>query len=432
MAAEAPGSTQQSVPFVPVPVGDLELTRPEDAPEPNALGQVMLLVRVHGLPVGTLALLEPRPGEAVDLRALALERFHEPLSRHLAADGLPARGDLVAGTACPSVPPPTGVPVTVVVCTLGEDPRLARTVASVLAQSHQNLKLVVVDNQPASGQVAALLSGIEDPRLRIVEQPRRGLSAARNAGIAAATGEVVAFTDDDAFADPDWLARLVAPFAVDPAVVCTTGLVLPAELATPAQLWFEEFGAFDKGFERTVWAAGPVPDAVGRLGRRGEGGVLFPYSAGVYGSGNNMAFRTSWLRSQPLFDEALGAGSPARGGEDLDAFLAVMLDGKALVYEPAAVVKHHARSDMPSLHRQLYGYGSGMAAVVVKHALRPRRAVEVARRLPAGMRKLLHPESEKNAGRSGAFPAELARAELRGYAAGPLLYLRGRLAARRR
>jgi glycosyltransferase involved in cell wall biosynthesis len=322
--------------------------------------------------------------------------------------------------------------VSVVVCTLGEDPRLVQTVASVLGQSHENLELLVVDNQPASGQVATLLAGVEDPRLRVVDQPRRGLSAARNAGVAAATGEVIAFTDDDAFADADWLGRLLSPFETDPSVVCTTGLVLPAELATPAQLWFEEFGAFDKGFERTVWSAGPVPNAVSRLGRRGEGGVLFPYSAGVYGSGNNMAFRMSWLRSRPLFDEALGAGSPTRGGEDLDAFLAVMLDGKVLVYEPGAVVKHYARSDLAALHRQMYGYGSGMAAVVAKHALRPRRALEIGRRLPAGVRKLLHPQSEKNAGRSGAFPAELARAELRGYAAGPLLYLRGRLQARHR
>jgi glycosyltransferase involved in cell wall biosynthesis len=421
--------------FLPVPVAELELSRPGPGPAANALGQQLLLVRIHGVPLGTLDLLEPRSGEPVDLRALAVERFRAPLTAHLAADGVLVH-DLaqppVAGAACVSALPPSTLRVSVVVCTLGEDPRLVQTVASVLAQSHKELELVVVDNQPGTGRVRALLAGVEDARLRVVDQPRRGLSAARNAGIAAATGEVIAFTDDDAFADPDWLARLLTAFAAAPAVVCATGLVLPAELATPAQLWFEEFGAFDKGFERTVWAAGPVPEEVGRLGRRGEGGVLFPYSAGVYGSGNNLAFRTSWLRGQALFDEALGAGSPTRGGEDLDAFLAVMLDGKVLVYEPGAVVKHYARSDLAALHRQMYGYGSGMAAVVVKHALRPRRALEIARRLPAGLRKLLHPQSEKNAGRSGAFPAELARAELRGYAAGPLLYLRGRLRARRR
>ncbi|SDT19173.1 Glycosyl transferase family 2 [Friedmanniella luteola] len=426
--------TQPAPPFLPVPVGDLDLSRPGEAPTPNAAGQVLALVRVHGVPVGTLALLEPGEGGPVDLRALALERLGDAVAAHLAADGLAGAGPdalLDPTVVCAAAPVADDVRVSVVVCTLGEDPRLKQTVASVLAQTHPHLELVVVDNQPASGLVPALLQDVDDPRLRVVDQPRRGLSAARNAGVAAATGELVAFTDDDAFADPGWLARLVRPFAVDPAVVCTTGLVLPAELATPAQLWFEEFGAFDKGFVPTVWSTRPPPPAVAALGARGDGGVLFPYSAGVYGSGNNMAFRLDWLRGQALFDEALGAGSPTRGGEDLDAFLAVMFDGRALVYEPAAVVRHHARADMAALERQMYGYGSGMAAVVVKHALRPRRALEIGRRLPAGFRKLLAPGSEKNAGRSDQFPAELGRSELRGYAAGPLLYVRARRAARR-
>jgi glycosyltransferase involved in cell wall biosynthesis len=323
------------------------------------------------------------------------------------------------------------VHVSVVVCTLGEDPRLQQTVASVLAQSHDRLQLLVVDNQPDSRRVPTLLAGFSDPRLQIVDQPRRGLSAARNAGVAAADGTVVAFTDDDAFADPGWLARLVAPFEAHPDVVCTTGLVLPAELVSSAQLWFEEFGAFDKGFQSTLWSlVDPAPGLAG-LAARGEGGALFPYSAGVYGSGNNMAFRLSWLREQTLFDEALGAGTPTRGGEDLDAFLAVMFSGRALVYEPAALVRHYARGDMDGLRTQMFGYGSGMAAVVVKHATRPRRALQIVRRLPAGLTKLLHPGSAKNESRSVAFPRELARQELKGYAAGPLLYARSRLRARR-
>ncbi len=347
---------------------------------------------------------------------------------HLAEDGLV--GDLAAAlaeartVACSRrASGAAPVLVSVVVCTIGEDPRLLRTVSSVLEQSYADLELVVVDNRPGSGRVAELLRDVTDERLQVVAEPKRGLSAARNAGVRAARGDLVAYTDDDAYADRDWITRLVEPFRRSAEVVCTTGLVLPSELETRAQLLFEEFGAFDKGFERTVWTQRPATPAA--LGRRGDGGVLFPYSAGVYGSGNNMAFRRGWLEEHP-FDESLGAGTITRGGEDLDAFLRVVLAGRVLVYEPAAVVKHAGRRELDALEVQMYGYGSGMSAVVLKHVLRPRRALAVARRLPAGVRKLLDPASDKNEGRSGSFPRELVRAELRGYLAGPLLYVRSR------
>ena len=78
-----------------------------------------------------------------------------------------------------------------------------------------------------------------------------------------------------------------------------------------------------------------------------------------------MAFRTDWLRTNGGFDPATGAGTPARGGDDLDAFLRVVLDGRTLVYEPAAIVRHYHRRDYASLRRQAYGYGVGLGAYLV-------------------------------------------------------------------
>ena len=429
-----PAAASSPEDYVPIPVAELELASEQPAPRPNALGQIAVLVRLHGVPLGALSLMQRDGSADRDLRAHATRVLREPLLQHLQRDGLTltAEGAVPSTTSCALVHPGSARQVSVVICTLGEDPRLVQTVRSVLAQTHENLELLVVDNRPASGRVRAMLADVDDPRLRILAQPRPGLSAARNAGAAAAHGSVVAFTDDDAFADAGWVHELTRPFDEHPDVVCTTGLVLPAEIVTPAQAWFEEFGAFDKGFARTVWTTAERPD-LAALGRRGEGGVLFPYSAGVYGSGNNMAFRSSWLQTSGLFDEALGAGTIARGGEDLDAFLTVMLGGGVLVYDPRAIVKHYARSDMAALQKQMYGYGSGMAAVVVKHFVAsPRRAVGIAARLPAGLRRLLDPRSEKNAAKSTAYPPELARSELSGYAAGPVLYLRSRRQAARR
>ena len=108
-------------------------------------------------------------------------------------------------------------PATVVICTLGADQRLPKAVQSALAQTHAEMELIVVDNDPASGLVPAALRHVGDSRLRIIDEPRRGLAVARNAGLAAARSEIVAFTDDDATADQGWLAALIAPFESIPA-----------------------------------------------------------------------------------------------------------------------------------------------------------------------------------------------------------------------
>ncbi|HLM20422.1 MAG TPA: glycosyltransferase [Propionibacteriaceae bacterium] len=422
--------------FIPIPVVRLELSKAEP-PETNQHGQLVALVTIHGVPLGVLSILDGQPCSPEELISLAADRFQESLHDHLERDGISSKG--LAGAlssspegACARRLPTSPRRVSVVVCTLGQDLRLVQTVTSILNQSHADLELLVVDNAPASGCARTLLAGLHDPRLKIVEEPRRGLSAARNAGLARATGGVVAFTDDDAYAEAHWLQSLLAPFDDHESVVCTTGLVLPAELETRAQLFFEEFGGFDKGFERLVWSI-DVPSWPPALGKPGAGSALHPFSPGVYGSGNNMAFRVDWLRSQTLFDEALGAGSLTRGGEDLDAFLRVMLSGKYLVYEPRAIVRHHARRDMAGLHAQMYSYGSGLSASIVKHLLSsPRTAWSIVVRTPAGLRRMLDPGSEKNAGRTAAFPSSLKRAELRGFAVGPLLYARARLRLRSR
>lgn len=419
--------------FDPVAVVDLEVT---GAPPTPVAGGLLGLVRVHGTPVGQVRL--PSGGDGEQLRAAAVAGCADTVRAHLVADGLEvadlAGADLVAAVAastgpCASRPQPPDLGVSVVVCTLGSDPRLTTAVRSVLDQSSPARQVVVVDNDPVSGGVRRLLADVDDARLTVVDEPRRGLSSARNAGLRVATGEVVAFTDDDALADPDWLLWLTATFA-EPEVVCATGLVLPASITTRAQAWFEEFGAFDKGFEPLRWDLEHRGVGVGGTVRAVDGGALFPYAAGVFGSGNNMAFRAAWLRTQPgVFDEALGAGTPSRGGEDLDAFLAVMLSGGVLAYEPRALVRHHARSTVDELRRQMFGYGSGMSAVITKNLVA--RPGAVLRRVPAGLRRLLDPGSAKNSDRSATYPRTLVLDELRGYVAGPALLARGRFRERR-
>jgi GT2 family glycosyltransferase len=429
--------------FVPIPVIEIDLGQPLVTIEPNRLGQVLVVCRIHGVPLGVLPLTEQRHLAQPELDNLLLDRFGAAIAAHLRNDGLQTSSTTWRGLAdaaqryhadaCALRPRASTRLATVVICTLGADDRLPKAAESVLAQTHAEMELIVVDNDPASGRVPAALRHVGDTRMRIVDEPRRGLSVARNAGLAAARGEIIAFTDDDATVDPGWLAALIAPFDEHRDVLCTTGLVLPAELNTRPQLLFEEFGGFDKGFTRAVWREGRSGPDLAALGRPGEGGALFPYSCGVFGSGNNMAFRAGPLRDRGGFDVALGAGSRTRGGEDLDSFLSVILSGGVIVYEPRALIHHHARSGMAELRRQMYGYGTGMSAVIAKHfAAHPASAVRIARRMPAGVRKLLAPGSAKNDRRTRDYPGSLARLELAGYLTGPLLYFLSRRAARSR
>ena len=418
-----------------VPVADHEIGSAVDVPAPAADGHISLLVRVHGVPVGLVSHLPP--DASAEMRRQAVwDAVASEIGEHLRADGHDGEPSVqaVRSTAgsCAYAGTAGDRLVTVIVCTLGQDPRLRWTLESLLAQSYQPLEIVVVDNDPESGRVAELLGGDAEPTLRIVPEPRRGLSFARNAGLAAARGDLVAFTDDDAVADRDWVRRLVAPFGQDAAVACTSGLVLPAELERPSQLLFEQYGGFDKGFRTTVWQVGDRPHTVAQA-VDGERDALFPFSPGIFGSGNNMAFDRAWILEHGGFDTLLGAGARTRSGEDVDAFLTVLLHDRLLVYVPQAIIRHFARSDLAGLRTQVYGYGIGMAATITKHLVsNPRTALTVLVRLPAGLAKLVNPRSSKNVAKEQDYPRDLTLVEMRGYLVGPTTYLAARLRRRLR
>src|SRR3989440_421010 len=110
--------------------------------------------------------------------------------------------------------------------------------------------------------------------VRYLPEPQRGLSRARNAALAAARGKIIAFVDDDVVVDPGWLRSIVRGFRAIPGVACVTGMVLPAELETRPQIWFEEFGGFNKGYEQRVFD----------LEDHAPADPLYPFSAGRFGS----------------------------------------------------------------------------------------------------------------------------------------------------
>jgi len=311
---------------------------------------------------------------------------------------------------------------TVVLTTCGgPDSRLIGTLRGALAQTFPRFEVVVVDNRPAKSGVrdALEVSFPGESRLRYVAEPRKGLAHARNRGAAAARGEIVAFTDDDVEIDPDWLGSLVAGFD-DPRVACVTGLILPLELETGAQRLLEEFGGYAKGFVRRTWVCdGHRPD-----------NPLYPYTVGAFGSGANAAFRASALTDLGGFDGALGAGTPARGGEDIDLYVRCVQRGYRIRYEPGAIVRHAHLREMAQVRRKVRDYGVGLGAMLTKHLVRNRSsAAAVLSRVPAGAVHLLSAGSPKNASRSSSYPPSLVLAELQGLLYSPVAYGRSRVSS---
>jgi glycosyltransferase involved in cell wall biosynthesis len=313
-------------------------------------------------------------------------------------------------------------PASVIVCTRNRAGKLAGCLTAVLRQDYPDFEVIVVDNAPATDAVERLVAqlnagGTGGVPLRRVAEPRPGLSRARNTGVAAASGRVVAYLDDDERPDRHWLAELARGFTLAPGVAGVSGLVLPAELGTPAQGLYERFTGHSKGRGLTHEVFDPASHA--------RQHPLYPRPA--FGVGGSVAFDRAALLRIGGFDLALGAGTPARAGEDTAAISDLMLDGGTFVYWPGAVMWHVHRRTMPDVERQLNGYGSGLTAFYSRAVLRdPRRLAALARLAPRALRDLGAADSVPAASVSDDYPERLRRASRLGLLAGPARYLRSR------
>jgi GT2 family glycosyltransferase len=272
----------------------------------------------------------------------------------------------------------------------------------------------VVENRPTGSATRHTLATRfrGELRLRYVEEPRAGASFARNAGLAHASGTVVAFLDEDVVVDPAWMRRSVAALTRSEDVVCCTGLILPFELETVTQLRLEQFAAFGKGFRPKTY----------RLPEAREDDPMLPYTVGSIGSGASVWMRTDVARRLGGFDTVLGPGTPTTGAEDLDLMLRVLRAGHTLTYEPSAIVWHRHPNDMSRLRRPAFRYGVGLGAMLAKHAVVGPQRRDLLRAVPAGVRYLRDPRSRKNAARPRDFPRGLVWRERAGMVAGPAAY----------
>ena len=277
--------------------------------------------------------------------------------------------------------------VTVVVCTRDRPDALERCLTSTERLRPRPGAVVVVDNASVTD---ATRRTVERHRgVRYVREDRPGLDLARNAGVAAATTDIVAFTDDDVVVHPGWVGQVVRAF--DERTAAVTGQVLPVELATAAQTLFEQDWGLGKGFVPRRFRPGM------RARFRSKG-----LPAWQVGAGANMAFRRSVFDEVGSFDPRLDVGAAGCSG-DSEMWYRILVAGHDIQYAPTAVVHHHHRADRSALKRQIFAYMRGHTAALLVQYERsgdPGNLVRLAVVLPrnwartvvARLNGSLHPE----------------------------------------
>jgi GT2 family glycosyltransferase/SAM-dependent methyltransferase len=233
----------------------------------------------------------------------------------------------------------------VVICTRDRPEQLAECLRSLQHLSHRADEIIVVDNAPSSDATYQVVA--QFPQIRYVLEPQPGLSAARNAGIRQATCDLVAFTDDDVIVHADWILRLQQGFR-DPNVMAVTGLMLPAELETEAQLIFQGGpGLPGWGYRALTF----TPQFFEEMKPRGV-------PVWRIGAGANMAFRRKIFSLVGEFHPQLGAGASGCS-EDSELWYRILASGWQCRYDPSSVVFHYHRKDLASLKRQMHQYIKG-------------------------------------------------------------------------
>lgn len=335
-----------------------------------------MLIRVHGCPVGYVDLPAPANRHLDRARILASlgPDTIERATQHVLSDlrraklaipeplpDVAALLDLLVAApeaGCSQITPRTGPLISVAICTRNRAHSLPATLDSLLIQTYTNIEILVIDNGSSTDATERLLR-TQYPSIRYISEKCLGLNNARNRAMSEARGEIVAFIDDDARADPDWAGALL-PLFDDPKVMCAAGLVVPAALDTPGQDLFERYG-YSKGFYRyTFRLDAPPPSCPG-----------FPYK-GYLGTGCNFALRRGTFALVDAFDPRLDMGTPVPGGGDHDMFARIIRAGYHLTYDPRPIVFHLHLDDLDTVVDRLGEYQESFMAFITKAMLSDR------------------------------------------------------------
>jgi GT2 family glycosyltransferase/DNA-binding beta-propeller fold protein YncE len=223
--------------------------------------------------------------------------------------------------------------VSVIVCAYNAADTLDDNLQSLEKLTYPDYEIILVNDgsKDRTGEIARKYS-----RVRVIDTPNQGLSAARNVGLADATGEIVAYTDADTRVDADWLTFLVQPFLTSDVVGSGGPNVVPPD---------------DPPMAQCIARAPGEPTH-----------VLLDDRIAEHVPGCNMAFRRDALL-------AIGGFNPIylRAGDDVDVCWRLQAKGGKIGFASSALVWHHHRASITAYYRQQIGYGEGETWLMAHH-----------------------------------------------------------------
>ena len=225
--------------------------------------------------------------------------------------------------------------LSLVIATYNRAEQLMVTLGSVAMQSAkaETWECIVVDNNSKDDtrqRVEAFQRKHSDLNIRYVFEQNQGLSYARNAGIMASHGDIVAFIDDDEHIVKDFISAYIDLFDQHPDAMAAGGEII-AEYPTGRPRWMSRYT------ERPI--ANPMSF--------GDRVRLFP--SGRIPGGGNMAMRRRLFDSIGIFNTSLGrTGKRLLGGEESDLFERIANSGYRVYYTPRAVMYHIIPEEKPS------------------------------------------------------------------------------------
>ena len=216
--------------------------------------------------------------------------------------------------------------ISVVVCSYNGARTIRDCFEGLLTLEYPNLEVIVVDDG-SRDETAAIA---REYGFRLISTDNRGLSRARNTGLAAATGEIVAYIDDDAWPDPHWLTYLAATF-LSTDHVGVGGPNIPPD------------------------GDGPIAECIANA-PGGPVHVLLSDGEAEHIPGCNMAFRRAALKAIGGFDPQFRTA-----GDDVDICWRLQQQGWTIGFSPGAMVWHHRRNSVRTYWKQQQGYGKAEA-----------------------------------------------------------------------
>jgi glycosyltransferase involved in cell wall biosynthesis len=239
--------------------------------------------------------------------------------------------------------------VSVVICTRDRASWLRNCLEYLHHQYCHPAEIIVVDNASVTDETRRVA---EKYNVRYIREDKPGLDVARNTGARAAISSIVAYTDDDTTPDRYWIYRVAETFR-DPAIAAMTGLVIAASLETEAEVIFEKFWPFNRGYVARTY------DSAFFASSLQQGPPVWEIGAGA-----NMAFRKDIFKEIGYFDERLDVGAAGCSG-DSELWYRMLACGFTIRYNPTAVVYHSHRKSMQGLSKQLFSYMRGFTVAIL-------------------------------------------------------------------